>query len=257
VNGERKKDRPQGLFVRGSMPLDDTFVSGRVVPQLKHGSLDQMSIGFRIINSQRNDRGIREITQVKLFEISIVTIPANPLASITAMKSFDGFKDFSLSTELSIDDQSEARLKELHADTESDEYKSFFIGDKQFVDIIDGKSVASWQAIVDSAKDQILSQDQDEETIKHIESYYEKADRPSPFRDECGVCDIDMVKSISKIDLEKFLRKGVRFSRDAAKFALCQRKADADGKDHEREADVDGLSEIIENLKQTTASLKG
>jgi len=82
----------KGLKVRGKMPLDDTFVSGRVIPQLKAGSVDALSIGFRIKRSEWDqERGIRTIKEADLHEVSLVTFPANPAARVTGLK---GLKDW-------------------------------------------------------------------------------------------------------------------------------------------------------------------
>lgn len=80
---EVTEDR-KGLYVKGRMPKEDTFVSGRVVPQMKVGSVRKMSIGFAV--TSRDDYtiedGIRYIKRVELYEISLVTIPANPNADV-------------------------------------------------------------------------------------------------------------------------------------------------------------------------------
>jgi len=79
----------KGLKVRGKMPLDDDFVRGRVVPQMKAGSVAALSIGFRTIKADMDhDKGIRIIKEADLLEISLVTFPANPEAQITALKSW-------------------------------------------------------------------------------------------------------------------------------------------------------------------------
>lgn len=79
-----------GLFVKAKMPLEDTFVSGRVRPQIKIGSITSMSIGFFIVESTFNrETEIRTIHEVELFEISLVSIPANPKAVITSFKRAD------------------------------------------------------------------------------------------------------------------------------------------------------------------------
>lgn len=81
----------KGLFVKGRMPKTDTFVSGRVVPQMKVGSVNKMSIGFTVPDrsAYEIDKGIRYIKKVDLFEISLVTIPANPEAGVTSnVKNF-------------------------------------------------------------------------------------------------------------------------------------------------------------------------
>jgi len=91
------EERESGLFVTAKMPLDDTFVSGRVVPQVKVGSITSMSIGFFITESTFNrETEIRTIHEVELFEISLVSIPANPQAVITSFKRADMDDFFSM-----------------------------------------------------------------------------------------------------------------------------------------------------------------
>ena len=85
----------KGLFVKAELPKADTFVSGRVIPQMRIGSLKEMSIGFFIDKfSFDEDTGIRRLQKINLFEISLVTMAMNPLAAVTDFKSFkDAEKD--------------------------------------------------------------------------------------------------------------------------------------------------------------------
>lgn len=87
----KAQETDQGLFVRGHMPKTDDFVKGRVVPQMKIGSIKTMSIGFHVIESELDleDPRIRRISKVDLKEISLVTFAANPLAVITNVKSIN------------------------------------------------------------------------------------------------------------------------------------------------------------------------
>lgn len=76
----------RGLFVRGRMPRSDSFVSGRVWPQMKCGAVTGMSIGYwakewDIVGD------IRRLKKLGLREISLVTTPMNPQAQVTALKS--------------------------------------------------------------------------------------------------------------------------------------------------------------------------
>ena len=48
---EEIRETDEGLFIRARLPKDDTMVSGRVIPQVKVGSIRTMSIGFRIRES--------------------------------------------------------------------------------------------------------------------------------------------------------------------------------------------------------------
>jgi HK97 family phage prohead protease len=84
------KSDDYGLFVKGKMPKADTLVSGRVIPQMKIGSVRSMSVGFSTIESKYDESSdVRTITKAKLFEISLVDMPANPSARVTDMKKYD------------------------------------------------------------------------------------------------------------------------------------------------------------------------
>jgi hypothetical protein len=84
------REDEKGLYVEGQMPVDDTLVKGRVMPQMKAGSVRAMSIGFTV-DEYRYDKeaDIVYFQKVKLWEISLVTIPANAQAVITDMKSLE------------------------------------------------------------------------------------------------------------------------------------------------------------------------
>ena len=49
------KEHKRGLWIKAELPKDDTFVAGRVVPQLKRRGLKGMSIGYKIL--EREQRG--------------------------------------------------------------------------------------------------------------------------------------------------------------------------------------------------------
>ena len=87
VYTEMKEDA-KGLYVKGRMPLDDTFVSGRVKPQMKICSVSKMSIGYiakQFSFSDVDNNRIRNLEKVKLIEISLVTFPMNSNAKVTSM----------------------------------------------------------------------------------------------------------------------------------------------------------------------------
>lgn len=89
----------KGLYVKGRMPKADDFVRGRVMPQMKAGSIDSMSIGY-MANQWEMDGDIRNLKEITLYEISLVTMPMNPDAMITDMKTkevgIDDFKDLTV-----------------------------------------------------------------------------------------------------------------------------------------------------------------
>jgi HK97 family phage prohead protease len=79
------KEMDKGLFVKGEMPLSDTYVKGRLYPQLKAGNIDSMSIGYRAIEKDYVG-DIRHLNKIHLYEISLVSIPMNPGAILTGVK---------------------------------------------------------------------------------------------------------------------------------------------------------------------------
>tara|TARA_R110000868_G_scaffold378674_2_gene644243 strand:+ start:1441 stop:2091 length:651 start_codon:yes stop_codon:yes gene_type:complete len=82
------KENDEGLYIKAKLPKDDTLVSGRVIPQMKIGSIKSMSIGF---SASRDDIQVKEgntfYNKVSLSEISLVTFPANTGAKIQSFKS--------------------------------------------------------------------------------------------------------------------------------------------------------------------------
>jgi len=61
-----------------------------IITKVKEGILNEMSIGYRTVNSKsevRDGKEVELLTEIKLFEVSLVTVAANPLAVITDMKT--------------------------------------------------------------------------------------------------------------------------------------------------------------------------
>jgi len=85
------KEDDRGLLVTGRMPKDDEFVKGRVIPQIKAGSLNSMSIGYNILEKSYDGR-VRNLEKLDVMEISIVTLPMNVEAEILAFKSIEEVK---------------------------------------------------------------------------------------------------------------------------------------------------------------------
>jgi len=85
-----------GLYVEAIMPFDDDFVRGKVIPQIKTGSIKNLSFGFRAKNSYRKN-GKRYLTEIDLVEVALVTIPAHKDSKIISYKgnAFNAFGDIS------------------------------------------------------------------------------------------------------------------------------------------------------------------
>lgn len=90
------KEVQEGLYLKARLPKDDTLVKGRVIPQMKVGSIRKMSIGFNTIESDRDRDGVRLLKELDLWEVSLVTFPMNEQAGVTGFKSKTGEKLFNL-----------------------------------------------------------------------------------------------------------------------------------------------------------------
>lgn len=61
--------------------------------KIKEGLIKGVSIGYNVIKDHMLASGVRELLEVKLWEISVVVFPANPLATITGAKGItEGFE---------------------------------------------------------------------------------------------------------------------------------------------------------------------
>ena len=85
------KETGRGLFVRGRLILDvrQAFEAWAL---LRAGAVDALSIGFRIAEPARDqeidpESGLRHLKRLDLWEVSIVTFPANPKARVQRVKA--------------------------------------------------------------------------------------------------------------------------------------------------------------------------
>ncbi len=75
-----------GLLVEGRLALR-TQKGAEAYELLKLGALTGLSIGYRVVKSQIDaKRKARVLTEVDLFEISVVTFPANEAARVSEVK---------------------------------------------------------------------------------------------------------------------------------------------------------------------------
>lgn len=77
----------RGLYVQGRLLLD-VAKAREAHALLKAGALKGLSIGYQSRRSRRDaDTGVRELMEVELFEVSLVTLPANAAAQVTVVKA--------------------------------------------------------------------------------------------------------------------------------------------------------------------------
>lgn len=77
-----------GLFIKGR--LANTECGNEAYELAKMGALDSMSIGYTPTEFEYDGKGVRLLKKVELWEVSLVTFPANDKATITGVKSLEG-----------------------------------------------------------------------------------------------------------------------------------------------------------------------
>lgn len=90
------EERADGLHVKGQLLVNDVQRAKEARALMKAKAVNGLSIGF-VTREDAYDRvtGIRTLKKVDLWEVSVVTFPANPAAQISSVKSaIDGIQTF-------------------------------------------------------------------------------------------------------------------------------------------------------------------
>ncbi|MFT7027367.1 MAG: HK97 family phage prohead protease [Paracoccaceae bacterium] len=77
------REDDNGLKVRGRL-LTETRRGREALALLRAGAMDGLSIGYRAVRSARGDGGARILTEIDLWEVSLVTFPMLPEARAAA-----------------------------------------------------------------------------------------------------------------------------------------------------------------------------
>lgn len=85
---EEMREDERGLFMRGNLNMD-TQRGREAYALMKQGAIKGLSIGFMVRQSSEDrESGITTLTDIDLWEVSVVTFPANSAAQISAVKMF-------------------------------------------------------------------------------------------------------------------------------------------------------------------------
>jgi HK97 family phage prohead protease len=271
------REDDKGLFVNGIMPKDDDFVRGRVMPQMKIGSVRKMSIGYSVIDSEMNG-DIRDLIKLKLWEISLVSLPMNDQAAVTDFKTAVSFQDLPLASRDRPWDNIEARSAVRRwagadddaglsdTDTQAKYRRAFLWYDTSnpelfgsyklpIATVSDGRLVAVPRAIfaaaaaVRGARGGVdIPAGDIPGVIRHINRYYTKMGLESPFTSKKDAFRVDDLSVIDERVLEDMLKFGVRFGTKISKALISAIKAsglrDGEGGNRDGETMAGVLSEI-------------
>lgn len=77
---EMREDKT-GLWVRGDVDTSSLF-SDTVAPMIRNGRTAGLSIGFKAVRFARLADGIRQLSEIDLWEVSVTPMPLHPQARI-------------------------------------------------------------------------------------------------------------------------------------------------------------------------------
>ena len=77
------REDTKGLYVRGRL-LDSTQRGREAAALIEAGAIDGLSIGYRTVRATKNDKGQRLLSELELWEVSLVTFPMLPSARVAS-----------------------------------------------------------------------------------------------------------------------------------------------------------------------------
>lgn len=83
------KEDDKGLYVEGKLLINEVARAKEVYSLLKEGAVSGLSIGYSVNDYSYDEKGIRQLKDVTLHEISLVSIPCNDEARVISVKSID------------------------------------------------------------------------------------------------------------------------------------------------------------------------
>lgn len=261
----------KGLFVKGCLPKSDTFVSGRVIPQMKCGSISDMSIGYIAQKYSFAEGGmVRDLEEIDLKEVSLVTMPMNSEANVTGFKSVGKVQDLPMAPLDYVWEPkaAEARVREftgaqeaptealksayLYADLEAlDEFDSYkFL----ITDVIEGKLHLVFQAVQAASAaiqaDYKVPTESAEGLKSTISRYYKKFSKPSPYAEKACI-RIESIELLTERELERLFKKGVFFTDAQAKKlvkSIVSSRREESG-DTARDAGIKEIQKLLSEFK--------
>jgi HK97 family phage prohead protease len=268
-------DSLKGLMFTAKMPKSDDFVSKRVMPQIKVGSVKSASIGYDAINSQFNEIDkCRDLKKCKLYETSFVTFPMNPKAVILSVKhALDNIETPEYKTyttqeksylkqfaeNLDFKDEVEIPMLDDRTDWNKDKATGYLYKDKLPYCYTENGQLKivpkALYAIVGilSGKSEINIPDQDKKEIKNkINKYYKKLGKEMPFKEDskCFV-DLDTIKMFLKRDLYKIFENNELILSNNAKDYVIK------SLNHPESDEAGDKSDIIAECEKINKFLKG
>lgn len=271
------EERENGLFIRAQVPKALSNASD-IQTTIRNGALGGLSVGMRVLDDDFDRKtGIRTIEKADLFEVSLVAVPANPMARVTSMKSVVTYRDMPVAS-VGEDWDVAHVIKSLREDTQSadtpsdafrdaflwvdasdrDEFSSYRFAIARVIDgemtVIPKAVFAATAALLGARGKSDLSDKEISGITDNLEKYYAKMGRASPFK--TGVPAF-VVREGSLEDIDGMLKNGVHFAKSGADWIVKQisGRADHAAEGGRPDHDTDGQPQVDALERELTEKL--
>jgi len=86
------REDARGLYVKGRL-LDSVTRAREAAALIGAGAIDGLSIGYRTVRATKDDQGRRLLSEVELWEVSLVTFPMLPQARVSPREAAEAKGD--------------------------------------------------------------------------------------------------------------------------------------------------------------------
>ena len=190
-----------GLFIKA--PISKTQMGRDVLTLVRDGVLDELSIGFdpvtwRMVKEAEHSEHVRYLDEVLLWEISVVTLAADPRARVMSLHHLVPFQDLPLADIDQEWDEAKALSRVMSQGLDSSQVRAAFLWHKAehghqaitastckylIADVVGGALKAVPRAIFAAASSVGATENEGERKAlqEHLSRYYKKLDRLPPW----------------------------------------------------------------------------
>lgn len=97
------REDAKGLYVKGRI-LEAVDKGREAQALIEAGAIDGLSIGYRTVRATKNEQGLRLLSEVELWEVSLVTFPMLPQARLDASRKSEDAGDWCVELAQAFDD---------------------------------------------------------------------------------------------------------------------------------------------------------
>ena len=103
VDPATARETDEGLYVKGRLDLEDSAVAKEAWRSMKDNRV-ALSFGYLVTGDRKRRDGVRELTELDLFEVTLTPSPANPDTRVLSMKGTNNWRKRELGQRREIDE---------------------------------------------------------------------------------------------------------------------------------------------------------